>query len=173
MACRPLPLALLPCLLLLPACAAAAADSSFPASDTAAGFAVFEVVPAEVYEGGGDTIVILGEGFVPGLEARIGGLALTGLEVLNDETVSGTVPSALPTGVHDVEVVQDDVALVLPRSFTVWSEALAPSTCGCGAAPLPPAGPLLVAGFATLIALFRRNRGGSPGPGLPSRPPTR
>jgi len=141
-------------LLTVPFCVAL--DSGFPDADTSLGFSLTEVVPVEMTLGDPVPVVFLGDGFAPGAEARIGGLTVSGLEVLNPETLSGDTPSALPEGAHDVEVSQDGVNLVLPEAFTVRGPGV--GVCGCAAAGRPGSWPGVALGLLGLWG--RRRRGG-------------
>jgi hypothetical protein len=51
-------------------------------------------------------IVIIGNGFDASTTANIGGLSVAGVSFVNSETLTGRSPSALPVGMHDVEVVR-------------------------------------------------------------------
>jgi hypothetical protein len=73
-------------------------------------------VPIDVY--------IKGGGFADGIDAYIGGLAVSGLQVLDENTLEGRTPSALPEGVHDVEVQLGSQSDLIEAAFTVGG--------GCG-----------------------------------------
>lgn len=76
--------------------------------------------------GEGTDVILVGDGFVPGTQARIGGISLTGTDVLNAETIAGRVPTALGVGLHDVEVVlPSGESSYLPGAFEVGK------ACGC------------------------------------------
>ena len=65
-------------------------------------------------------VVIVGSGFDYDAEARIGGISLVGQERAGSTTLTGRSPSALPVGVHDVEIVRGDgVSEVMPAAFEV------------------------------------------------------
>ena len=102
-------------------------------SDTGSdALSLLQVTPASAAEGESVDVVLIGAGFVDGAEARIGGISLTGTEVLNSETISGRTPTSLPAGDHDVEVVlpsgdNDYIA----GGFTVGGG------CGCAAMNTP------------------------------------
>ncbi len=83
---------------------------------------LISITPAEMNLGEPIDVVLLGSGFDGGMEARIGGIALTGTEVVNAETLQGRTPSSLPAGTHDVEVVLDADNAYLPAAFTVLGE---------------------------------------------------
>jgi hypothetical protein len=122
-------------------------------------------------------VIILGSGFDSLTRATIGGLSLAGLETVNGETMKARSPSALPVGVHDVEVTRpgDEGLLdsaVLATAFTVTEvedesddpepdepEAEEPVTVeksGCSQAGAPASGWLIGFGFA--LAWGRRKR---------------
>lgn len=117
-------------------------------SDTDSDLALLTITPAEGAEGESVNVVLLGTGFDDTAEARIGGLPLTGQVVLNGETITGRSSSALPAGVHDVEVVQDGESAYLPLAFEVTGGkcATAPGSAGLGLA------------LVGLAALWRRRR---------------
>ena len=81
------------------------------------------------------------EGFTADAEARIGGVTITGNTVVGEETLSGRSPSALPAGVHDVEVVTAEGTAVLAAAFTITSggdtdtgESSKDASCSCSTA---------------------------------------
>lgn len=76
-------------------------------------------------------VTLSGDGFVVGTVATIGGVAITGQEILDEQTISGMSPSDLEAGTYDVEVVLGERAL-LAGAFTVEP---AETTCGCAGAP--------------------------------------
>lgn len=119
------------------------------------GFLLYDIVPVEIQEGDVVPVVFLGDGFQQGAEARIGGLQVSGLDVLNPETLAGDTPTALPEGIHDVEVTQDGESVVLPEAFLVSAPDL--GICGCGAVPGPPLTWAVTLGLGFLVA--RRRKG--------------
>jgi hypothetical protein len=95
-------------------------DTAWDSSEPMGDLGLDSITPAEMSLGEPIDVVLLGYGFEEGMDARIGGISLTGIAVLNDETLQGRTPSSLPAGSHDVEVVLDggDNAY-LPGAFTV------------------------------------------------------
>ena len=101
--------------------------------------------------------MLSGQGFVTGAAATIGGLALTEATVENEGIVSGKTPTALPAGVHDVQVVNPDGdSAALSGAFTV--EGVEKSGCGCGPQPLGVAMTWALPALA-LFVRRRRSRG--------------
>ncbi len=125
--------------------------------DTALGeLQLFSITPGEAPEGEAVDLVLLGEGFANDAEARIGGIPITGQTVVSDGTITGRSPTALPAGVHDVEVVQDGDSAFLAAAFIVGDTAVEDKGgCGCGA-PLGAAGFAWWLAAAGLVGLRRR-----------------
>ncbi len=69
---------------------------------------LLSITPDEMSLGEAIGVVLLGAGFESGMDARIGGISLTGIDVLNTETLQARTPTSLPAGVHDVEVSLDN-----------------------------------------------------------------
>lgn len=112
--------------------------------------AIASITPDSVAEGEAVDIVVLGEGFSDSAEARIGGIALVGNDVVSDTTIQGRTPTTLPVGIHDVEVVDGDNSVYLAGAFEVTGG-------GCGCASGGRAGGAGVAGLLLgLVALWRR-----------------
>ena len=104
-------------------------------------------------------MVLLGSGFDGGMDARIGGISLTGIDVLNGETLKGRTPSSLPQGVHDVEVVLDGDNAYLPSAFTVLGEEEIDDGCaGCSSGGHPRGAGWLGFGLLGMMALGWRRR---------------
>jgi len=93
---------------------------------------VASVTPGSTSEGEAVDIVVLGSGFEDGADVFLGGLSVTGATVLNSQTIQGRSPSALPPGVHDLEVENaDGDNAYLAGAFEVIGST--DDTCGCGA----------------------------------------
>ena len=95
-------------------------------------------------------IVIIGAGFDEGAEARVGGLAFVGVNVVDTHTITARTPTTLPSGEHDVEVINPDgESAYLAGALTVEGG------CGCHATA---AGPwwLVWPGLVAFIGLRRR-----------------
>ena len=80
---------------------------------------LISITPVEMNLAEPIEVFLQGTGFGGGMDARIGGISITGLEVINGETLKGRTPSSLPAGTHDVEVVLDADNAYLPAAFTV------------------------------------------------------
>jgi MYXO-CTERM domain-containing protein len=92
---------------------------------------LLSITPAQMNVGEPVDVVLLGSGFEDGMDARIGGLDLTGLTVVNTETLQGRTPSSLTAGSHDVEVALDNGDnAYLAGAFTVLEEGEEPAE-GC------------------------------------------
>ena len=120
----------------------------------AADFSVQSITPTSADEGTSVDVIILGAGFEDGADVRIGGMSLTGTEVVNDETIQGRTPSALPVGVHDVEVILDNGdSSYLASAFTI-------EKTGCGCSASPRGKPTSLVGLLGLLAglLLKRRR---------------
>ncbi|MFH1467516.1 MAG: hypothetical protein ABIO70_24235 [Pseudomonadota bacterium] len=103
-------------------------------------------VPIDVY--------IKGGGFAEGIGAYIGGLAVSGIEVLDENTLEGRTPSALPEGVHDVEVQLGGENDLIEAAFTVGG-------CGgCSAGGGVGGLLLLIPGITWVGSRARRHRRG-------------
>ncbi len=114
------------------------------------GVVVASVTPATAAAGEAVSVAVLGEGFQDGATVFIGGLAVSGVQVSGDTAISGTSPSALPAGTHDVVVNNPDGSSdTLEGAFTVTGG------CGCDVGGVGGVGPL-----ALLLAfgLARRRR---------------
>lgn len=111
---------------------------------------LLQITPDSAAEGEAVDVVLLGAGFVDGTEARIGGISLTGTEVVNTETISGRTPTSLPAGAHDVEIVlpngENDY---IAGGFTVGGG------CGCASLTTPMRQGWLVL-IGALLVLRRR-----------------
>ncbi len=105
-------------------------DADTDVTDTGLGnFWVESITPATADPGVPIDVYIKGGGFAQGVNAYIGGLAVSGIEVLDEHTLEGRTPSALPEGVHDVEVQLDGESDLLEGAFTVGG-----GCAGCNAA---------------------------------------
>ncbi|MCB9744607.1 MAG: IPT/TIG domain-containing protein [Alphaproteobacteria bacterium] len=117
-------------------------------------FYLQSVTPNSAPQGEAVDVVILGDGFEPGTEVRIGGISLTGTDVVSAETILGRTPTALPAGLHDVEVIlPDGESDYLAQAFEVTGG------CGCSAHDGYSGRSLPLAAFALfgLLALRRRD----------------
>ena len=126
-------------------------DSDAGGSDTGSdAVSLLQITPDSAAEGEAVDVVLIGAGFVDGTEARIGGISLTGTEVVNAETISGRTPTSLPAGSHDVEIVlpngENDY---IAGGFTVGSG------CGCASSTTPMRQGWLVL-LGALLVLRRR-----------------
>ena len=120
-------------------------------SDTDSDFFISSIVPSTAPYGESVDVVVLGGGFVDGTEARIGGINLVGLRVVDDASISGRSPSTLPSGFHDVEVVH-------PDGDTDYQAGAFEVTGGCGCGTAGGTGGLAVFGLAGLVIALRRRR---------------
>ena len=120
-------------------------------TDTDADFFISTVVPSEAPFGESVDVVVLGGGFIDGTEARIGGINLVGLRVVDDASISGRSPSSLPSGLHDVEVVH-------PDGTTDYQAGAFEVTGGCGCGTSGGSGGLAVFGLAAVVIGLRRRR---------------
>jgi hypothetical protein len=64
-------------------------------------------------------VVLIGSGFTPDATVTIGGLAMVGVVVVGETTITGRSPSALPVGIHDIECTTEWGSGVLASSFKV------------------------------------------------------
>ncbi len=131
---------------------------------------LMSITPDSVTVGEAADVVLLGQGFDVGTDARIGGISLVGLDVVNSETISGRTPTTLPVGVHDVEVVLDGYSSVLPGAFEVVDAGSTGDTgiggddgkgggsCGCASGPRSTGLSLLGVMLGALFAGTRRRR---------------
>ena len=112
---------------------------------------VLQITPTSAAEGEAVDVIILGSGFVDGAEARIGGISLTGTEVVNGETVIGRTPTSLPAGEHDVEVVlpSGDTDYIA-GGFTVGGG------CGCATSSAPGRSGVLLFSLLGMLLWWRR-----------------
>ena len=76
---------------------------------------LIQISPTEWQAGETPDLIVLGEWLQTGVELRVGGLSATNVELIPfiddpgwGDTVLARAPSALPAGVHDVEVVNPD-----------------------------------------------------------------
>ncbi len=130
------------------------ADTYVPVGD----LTLDSIVPAEMDYGVPIDVVLLGTGFESGIDARIGGISLTGITVEGEGTLSGRTPSSLPEGTHDVEVVLDGDNAYLPAAFSVLGEEEGGCT-GCASGGIPAGLGLLGAGLFSLgMAVSRRRQ---------------
>lgn len=88
------------------------------------------ITPNRVTQSRRVDIVIVGSGFRAGLSATVGGLEVESIRIFGDSTLQGSL-GALPSGDHDVVIINPDgqVAL-LPDAYRVAEEA-APVDDGC------------------------------------------
>ena len=119
-------------------------------ADADADFYLDSITPSMAPYGESVDVVVLGGGFVDGTEARIGGINVVGLRVVDSSSISGRSPSTLPSGMHDVEVVHPDGTTdYVAEAFEV------DGGCGCGTRG-GTTGNLAVFGLVGLLALRRR-----------------
>jgi uncharacterized protein (TIGR03382 family) len=95
------------------------ADTDWESGDPIGELSLVSITPAEASQGEPVDVVLLGTGFTDGIDARIGGVSLTGIDVVNTETLQGRTPSSLPVGTHDVEVALGSDNAYLAEAFTV------------------------------------------------------
>ena len=120
-------------------------------SDSDADFYLDSITPAAAPFGESVNVVVLGGGFVDGTEARIGGINIVGVNVVDGSSISGRSPSTLPSGLHDVEVVHPDGTTdYIAEAFEV------DGGCGCASRIDGPSGALGLFGLLGLVALRRR-----------------
>ena len=95
--------------------------ASQPPLPTVAAPTLTAIAPDAVAIGGSAVVTLTGTGFVSGATATIGGVALTGITVVDATRLIGTIDaSALAEGVHDVAVQNPDAAMAtLPAAFYV------------------------------------------------------
>jgi MYXO-CTERM domain-containing protein len=118
--------------------------------------ALGQITPSTMVVGEAVDVVLLGSGFTADVEVNIGGLSLTGLDVLNSETIDGRVPSAIPAGIHDVEVqIPGGDSVVLEGAFEVTDGSVG-ETASCGCTSNSAAAGWLALGLAGLIVRRRR-----------------
>lgn len=124
-------------------------------SDTDVGeLDLYAITPASTKEGTAVDVLISGEGFVQGAQVHIGGIALTGTTVQDDGQITGRSPTALPAGVHDVDVVNPDgTSSYLAGAFTVEGG------CGCSSGA---AGTTIGMAWLFGVAALLRRRGAAP-----------
>jgi hypothetical protein len=124
------------------------------------------VTPAKATHGEAADVVLIGSAFTPAASVTIGGLAMVGVEVVGETTITGRSPSALPVGTHDIELSTEWGSDVLPSAFEVEGppdkpeSARASKSSGCHhVATAPP-----IKGFSLLLLgltigfRVRRNR---------------
>lgn len=114
--------------------------------------AITSVTPATAKEGEAVSIAVLGEGFEPGATVFIGGLAVSNVQLSGDTALSGTSPSSLAVGTHDVLVNNPGGGSdTLEAAFTVEGEG-----CGCSAGAGAWAGVIGLAAALTAAGARRR-----------------
>ncbi|MCB9778645.1 MAG: hypothetical protein H6742_08800 [Alphaproteobacteria bacterium] len=129
--------------------------------DGTQGIELIQITPGSMNAGEAVDLVFIGTGFGPEAEARIGGISVVGLNVVNTETITGRSPTSLPAGIHDVEVVDDDGSAVLPGAFEVLAEeAPVEEKGGCNCATGRAPGQLALGAFIGLLGIvgLRRRR---------------
>lgn len=77
------------------------------------------IVPERGPSAGGNTIRILGSGFMPGTTAEIGSSSVTGLIYASSTELTGDAPAG--TGTVDVTVTSDGSSAILPDAYTYVS----------------------------------------------------
>lgn len=111
--------------------------------------------PTSAVEGETPRFEVLGAGFDDTAEVYVGGLRVADVEVPSADRIEGTIPSALPVGLHDLVVTDASGASdTLPRAF----EVMPAGSCGCAVGPVAGG---LAGGIALLLlapALRRRHR---------------
>lgn len=112
------------------------------------GFYVQSITPSSAASGESVSVVILGDGFVDGTQAIIGGISLSGTVVSSETSITGTTSPLLEPGIYDVELRQPDGDIaILPGGFVVSGK------CGCVTGPDPAA---LWLGLGGLLFVRRR-----------------
>ncbi len=114
--------------------------------------AIASVTPASASVGEPVDIAVLGSGFQTGASVFLGGLAVSNVALSGDTALSGTTPSALPVGTHDLVVTNPDGS-----ADTLEAAFIVAGGCGCAASG-SPWGVLAGAGWGLVIALRRRER---------------
>ncbi|MBL8786846.1 MAG: IPT/TIG domain-containing protein [Deltaproteobacteria bacterium] len=76
-----------------------------------------QVTPARGPVAGGTAIEITGEGFLPGLELRIGALSAASVQVMGSQIIKAVTPPGAP-GLSDVVVIQSGRVTKKPDAFT-------------------------------------------------------
>lgn len=127
-------------------------------SDGGAALAISSITPSSAVVGEAVDLVVLGAGFSEAAQARIGGVTLVGNAVVSDTTISGRMPTTLPVGVHDVEVVDGSQSAVLPGGFEVLEAEEEKGGCGCASGRGEGRLSWLALGLG-LLALGRRRSG--------------
>ncbi len=120
---------------------------------------VDSITPASMFAGESPQVAVVGEGFDDNASAYIGGLPLSSVTVSGDNALTGTVPSTVPMGTHDVLIQNPDgTQSTLVAGFTVLdSEELdGNSGCGCNAGLLSTTLAWLWAPLALVAARRRR-----------------
>lgn len=104
-------------------------DTGDPVGDDTGGdpnFYIQSITPASADSGQAVSVVILGDGFVPGTQAVIGGISLSGTTIASETSIAGTTSPLLEPGIYDVELRQPDGDIAtLPGGFVVAGK------CGC------------------------------------------
>jgi hypothetical protein len=84
------------------------------------------VSPVSGSADGGTLVTVTGSGFAPGVKVKLGGRALSGIELINDSTVRGTTRTH-PAGTVDVELTNPGTApMVLSGAYTFTTPAVEP-----------------------------------------------
>ncbi len=81
------------------------------------------VLPSSGHIGGGDSIIITGAGFAPGAVVYIDGNQASNIIVVNETTITVTVPAALYAGAVDVVVKNTDLQTGTSAGGFTYSEA--------------------------------------------------
>jgi len=83
-------------------------------------------------------IAVIGSGFHPAASLTIGGLPASNVVVSGDAAITGSSPSGLPAGIHDVMVTNPDgESVTLSQAFEI-TETIDASSCGCSTASETP-----------------------------------
>ncbi len=115
------------------------------------------LVPSSTEEGSPVQFTVTGAGFVAGTELFLGGLRVSDLQVSSDNAMSGTTPSALPVGIHDLSVSRPDGGTdSLPRAFEVTALE---TGCDCDATGGGSEGRASLLGMLALLLAGKARRG--------------
>ena len=133
-------------------------DTAWGTGDPIADLSLISITPAKMNMGEPIDVVLLGSGFDDGMDARIGGISITGLQVINPETLQGRTPSSLPQGTHDVEVVVDADNAYLAAAFEVMGEEELDDGCSGCSSSQPRGAAWLGLGLLGMMAMGWRRR---------------
>ncbi|MCB9788616.1 MAG: hypothetical protein H6744_18215 [Deltaproteobacteria bacterium] len=121
---------------------------------TASGLRIDSVTPARGANDVTTAILIEGQGFAPGMSARLGPFALDSVGAQTDASAVAVVPAGLTPGIYTLYVRRGEVEVARPDAF----EVQAASASGCAGAPAGSGLPWLALALLSLAAI-RRGRG--------------